>query len=348
MNRIAQIIGTFILTALATGAPQAEQIWITAGTDGFSGLLLEGSGIPNVGVIFFHGRNGDPDGHVVGELRQSLNADGYTTLSIENPTPPGAPPYSFKHYLSLEDTVDDLVFGRVKAAVDELVTRNSYIDTVVLGGFSLGSRFATAGAAAWQQGLLTGINPGVQLAGLVGVSMYSNIVSGDGTVAPPATPASPTTLDEINIYDTVNNLALINSIPALDIYGDLDTQAASLAGARSGAFGGDPLSYAQIALGCPDFINATYYANNGGAAVPYAENHCHQLRNGFLSQGDIDSDNPAVVLRGSPSAPLESAASDWFAQQVPLTPIPVPASLPLMLSAVVGTALFARRRRPSQ
>jgi len=232
------------LTALATGAPQAEQIWITAGTDGFSGLLLEGSGIPNVGVIFFHGRNGDPDGHVVGELRQSLNADGYTTLSIDNPVPPTATPYTFIRYLSFEDTIDDLVFGRVKAAVDELVARNSQIDTVVLGGFSLGSRFATASAAAWQQGLLAGINPGVQLAGLVGVSMYSNISSGGVTTTP--TPASPLTPDDINIYDTVNNLGLVNSIPVLDIYGDLDTTAANLAVARSSAFAGDPLSYAQI------------------------------------------------------------------------------------------------------
>jgi len=345
MNRVTQIISAFILTILAAGAAQAEQIQLTAGTDIFNGLLLEGSGAPNVGVIFFHGRADNPDGHVVGDLRRSLNADGYTTLSIDNPVPPVAP--TFKRYLSNEDTIDDLVFGRVKAAVDELVARNSHIDTVVLGGFSLGSRFATAGAAAWQQGLLADINPGVQLAGLLGIGMYGSIVSGDGTVVTTPTPASPATADEINIYDTVNNLGLISSIPVLDIYGNLDTQAASLAGARSSAFAGDPLSYAQIALACPDFINSTYYANEGGTAIPYAENHCHQLRNGFLSQSDIDSDNPDVVLRGSPGAPLESTVSGWFAQAVPLTPIPIPASLPLMLCAVAGTALFARRRSRS-
>ena len=338
-----RIFCAFALLLLTLSPAQAVLIEINTGSEVFDGLLLEGRSTTNVGIIFLHGRGQQPNGDVVRQLRQSLNANGYTTLSIANPVPIGGT--SFGNYLSNEATIDNQVFDRVGAAVNELVARNNNIDQVVLGGFSLGSRFATASAAAWQQGLLSGIDGNVELAGLVGVGMYSNITSGSITTTP--TPNSPATRDDINVYDTVNNLGLISSIPVLDIYGDLDSHAANFAAARLSAYAGDPLSYTQLALGCPDFITTTYFARNQGLAVPYTENRCHQLRNGFLSEADAENNVAAVELRGSADAPLESSTSAWFADNVPLKPVPVPASLPLLFSGITGLLLLVRRRRNS-
>src|SRR3546814_8399192 len=57
------------------------------GSGRFAALLLEGGGRPATGVVLLHGRNGNPDSAVVGPLRRSLNAAGYTTLSLQNPIP---------------------------------------------------------------------------------------------------------------------------------------------------------------------------------------------------------------------------------------------------------------------
>ena len=45
-----------LLTMAITHVSQAGTISLSTGTENFNGLLLEGSGTPNVGVIFFHGR----------------------------------------------------------------------------------------------------------------------------------------------------------------------------------------------------------------------------------------------------------------------------------------------------
>jgi len=317
------------LGVLLAGVAHATSVTLSTGTETFNGLLLEGAGNPNVGVIFFHGRGQSPDGDVVSHLRQSLNADGYTTLSIDDPVPVSGT--SFADYLANESTIETQVYSYFNAAVDSLVAGNSNIDTIVIAGFSLGSRFATATAAAWEQGLID-VNPNVSLGGLIGVGMYSTY--------------GPSTATDINIYDTVNNLGLISSIPVLDLYGDLDTSAASIAADRMNAYAGGATSYTQVALGCPDFNNTTYYTRSGGGAVPYTENRCHQLRNGYLTAVDANANtNVAVVLRGSPSAPLESTVSAWMSSNVPLTVVPVPAAFWLFVSGVVGLVGFARPRR---
>ena len=108
------------LLLVATGASQASTITLNAGADTFNGLLLEGSSNPNVGVIFFHGRLGQtPNGDVVRHLRQSLNADGYTTLSIDNPVPSSGA--SISSYSSDESAIESRVYSYFNAAVDSLV-----------------------------------------------------------------------------------------------------------------------------------------------------------------------------------------------------------------------------------
>ncbi len=314
------------------GSIQAHAISLSTGSETINGLLLEGNNSPNVGVIFFHGRGQTPNGDVVRQLRKTLNNDGYTTLSIDNPVPTGGT--SFNNYLANEGSVENRVYSYFNTAVNSLVASNNNIDTIVIAGFSLGSRFATATAAAWQQGLLD-INSNVTLGGLIGVGMYGGIGN-----------TSPTTANNINIYDTTNNLNLISTLPVLDIYGDLDSSAASFAANRMTAFGGDDLSYTQLALGCPDFSNNTFYTRNNGAAVSYTESRCHQLRNGFLDASNAASNtNADVILRGSADAPLESATRQWMQNNVPLTAVPVPASVWLFVSGLLGIAGFARRQK---
>jgi dienelactone hydrolase len=307
---------------LADTAPATTTLTINTGTGFFTGLLLEGNEAPNVGVIFFHGRGQHPDGDVVRQLRHSLHADGYTTLSLSNPVPVTGDT-SFASYQTYEDMIDDQVFERATAAVNTLVARNNRIDTIVISGFSLGSRFATAVAAAWEQGLLTGIRPGVRLAGLLGAGMFV----GTGGTVPTVIPAATT--DAINVYDTLHNLELVSAIPVLDIYGDLDRNAAIPARARLAAYDGDPAAYTRAVLACPDFINATYYARSGSNGVTYLENHCHQLRNGYLTGGDAVNRIVAVRLRGAADAPLEATAGNWFRAYVPLAP-PAPVRAPVL------------------
>ena len=321
-----------VLAISITSVAQAVTISLSTGTENFNGLLLEGSGSPNVGVIFFHGRGQTPNGDVVRHLRKSLNTDGYTTLSIDNPVPSSGT--SFSNYLSNESIIESQIFSYFNAAVDSLVASNNNIDTIVIGGFSLGSRFATATAAAWEQGLL-GVNSNVSLAGLLGVGMYSNIGTTDVS-----------TSSNINVFDTINNLGLISSIPVLDMYGNLDSSAANFAADRMNAFAGNPLSYTQVALGCPGFDTTSYYTRDQGAAVSYTENRCHQLRNGYLTEADaINQTNADVVLRGSADAPLELTASNWMANNAPLSAVPIPSAVWLFGSGLIGLVGVARRKK---
>ena len=315
----------FVVALFITGIAHAETISLNTATGTITGLLLEGGGTPNVGVIFFHGRGASPNGDVVGQLRQSLNADGYTTLSIDNPVP-ATGGTTFAEYLADEISIGNQVNDYFNTAVNELVARNSQIDTIVVGGLSLGSRFATATAAALNQGLFS-LNPNVTLGGLLGVGMYST---------------STTT-----VYNTIQNLGLISpDIPVLDLFGDLDSVAANFASDRFNAFPGADALYTQVALGCPDFNSSTFYTRRGGSAIVYDEDTCHQLRNAFPTASDaLNGTNVSVILRGSADAPLESNVSNWFAANVPLTPIPIPPTVWLFGSGLLGLVGMARRKK---
>src|SRR3546814_13147553 len=87
------------------------------GVGPFAALLLEGSGRPATGVVLLHGRNGNPDSAVVGPLRRSLNAAGYTTLSLQNPIPEAGD--EFPNYvadLNGANRVFPEAFARVRTA----------------------------------------------------------------------------------------------------------------------------------------------------------------------------------------------------------------------------------------
>ena len=176
------------------------------GAGSFNGLLLEGNGVANRGVVLMHGRNGNPDAVVVGLLRKSLNGLGYTTLSIENPVPAAGD--EFPHYVAdLKDRnyVFSETTSRVNAALAELKDRG--VKEAVLLGFSMGSRLTAAYLAQKPS------SP-IPVRGLIALSGGTN-------------GAGP-----LNIAASLPNVQQ----PVLDVCGQGDPDVASTAGARKSAY----------------------------------------------------------------------------------------------------------------
>lgn len=137
--------------------PVDENVALDSKTQGgagpFAGLLLAGTGKPATGVILLHGRVGGPDGPVVGWLRKTLNAAGYTTISLENPVPTTGG--EFADYVA-DVTGPNKLFpeagARIKTAMAELKKRGC--QAAVVGGFSMGSRMTSAFLASGAPGAL--------------------------------------------------------------------------------------------------------------------------------------------------------------------------------------------------
>lgn len=316
----------------------AVPVTLTADGTNFNAELLTGTS--NVGVIFYHGRGQTDTGDVVNQLRNSLNADGYTTLSLSNPVPTTGT--LFSDYENEEASINSQMFARLDAALVEM--SNNGIQHVVLSGFSLGSRFMTAAAAAWQQGIFDpGVN--IDLLGLVGVGMDTSIYTSTPTTS------NPTSLSDFNVLDTMSNLGFLNSLPVLDVFGNNDNQASTNAGNRLASYGGDPSLYVQTQLECPP-NNGTYYVrvliNGVYQFQPYylnGDNRCHQLRDGWT----LDANGNYVDtfhVRTNASAPLQTSVNDFFAQHIaPQVSAPEPGALALML---IGLPLLVTVRRKNR
>lgn len=204
---------------------QAVTVSLNSSSEGgssvFAGELLETS-CAKTGVVLFHGRGSTPTGPVVEELRASLYRAGYTTLSIDNPIPlNGLTDFpSYVNDIGTDNYVFPEAYARIRTAINYLQTLG--VEDVVVAGFSLGSRLATAHAARGQIDELP-------ILGLIGVGMYGN------------------SIDPLNVSETLDEV----SIPVVDIYGDADTDAASTAAARLAAYNsGAGLDYTQTELVC--------------------------------------------------------------------------------------------------
>lgn len=214
-------------------------------SNSFTGLLLEGSGNPDVGVVLMHGRESHPDGPVVHQLRYALNSAGYTTLSIDNPqagvdSPPNGNFRDFSDYVADVGSATPYAFpeayARVRTAINHLQSLG--VEKIVVVGFSMGSRFMAAHVALGQVDEL-------EIAGFVGIGMYA---SGPG------------------VLNHSNTLASV-TVPVLDMYGDGDTSAESTAPDRLAAYHGDAQDYTVVVLDCAAGLSA---------------DQCHQL-NGLKS-----------------------------------------------------------------
>lgn len=321
LSAIAGAAGASVINCTQLSYSVSGDTCLTLQTDtGNTYHALYRAGSNGVGIIFFHGRGQNPNGDVVRQLRLTFNQLGYSTLSLKNPTPADGNT-RFNSYLRNETMIGDQVFARVTTAIDALHTYGA--DDIVLAGFSIGSRFATAVAAAWQAGLLHPA-PSAKLRGLIGIGMYGNIVTANAYTAP--TPRSPTTLGAINVYDTIDNLALLKTLPVLDIYGSHDSLAVIQAPARRAAYPGIVSNYTQAIIDCPSPQGGDY-ARNHGRFVDYYPNagyqRCHPLRNAYL-RSPAGQFTLNMRLRGNANAPLETAARHWLTTHVPGTKHTVP------------------------
>ena len=196
------------------------------GNSTFSGVLLETS-CAKVGVVLYHGRGLTPRSAVIEEMRTSLYRAGYSTLSIENPLPLNGQTdfLSYVNDVSNDNYVFPEAYARMRTAINHLQSLG--VEEVVVAGFSLGSRLATAHVARGQMNELP-------ILGLLGVGMYGN------------------SIDPLNVAKTLGEV----TVPVLDLYGDADTDAVDTAAARLAAYNsGIGLDYTQIELACIPGLN---------------------------------------------------------------------------------------------
>lgn len=288
-SRYLFLLGVLVVFMLGIAASaHAIPVTLSTSSGNFDGLLLEGADSPNVGVVLLHGRGGNSDSAVVRQLRTSLNNSGYTTLSIADPIPADANgngvATDFSDYVADlygANTVFPDMHERVQASLAYFAGLG--IDQVVIAGFSLGSRFATEYVARGQR-------PGdLPIAGLIGVGMYG------------------TSIDPYNISLTLDEL----TVPVLDVFGNMDSNAVNTAAARRAAYGGNAADYTQVQLTCPAGV---------------VGNNCHKLSG----------------LKGADDRPLETTVRTWIQHVAPLS-VREPATGMLLLAGIVGLTL---RRRP--
>ena len=218
LSYIALIILSTPSTAATIGLSSIAEGGSTAS---FRGELLNGAGNPAVGVILLHGRTGNADSAVVSELRQSINLAGYTTLSIDEPVPAAGTLFQdYVNDVNGANTVFPELYARVRTASNTL--ENLGVNQIVLLGFSLGGRMASAHVARGQIDELP-------IVGLIGVGLAGN------------------SIDPLNAALTLDEV----SIPALDIFGDNDIDAVSTAAARQAAYNsGSGTDYIQKMVEC--------------------------------------------------------------------------------------------------
>lgn len=276
-----------IVASSVSGAASITLSSIAEGgnTSSFNGLMLEGVSSPNVGVVLLHGRTGNADSVVVSELRQSINSIGYTTLSIDEPVPAAGTDFiDYVNDVNGANAVFPELYARVRTAINELESRG--IDEVVLLGFSLGGRMASAHVARGQIDELP-------VTGMIGIGMYAN------------------SIDPLNVGLTLDEV----SVPVLDIFGDNDLTAINTAAARLSAYNsGSGVSYTQIMVEC---IDSTI------DCVP------HNFE-GYRGVG-----NPV----------LETQVNNWLVSNAPI--IPIPGTVWLLGSGLIGLVGFARRKLDS-
>lgn len=342
LKNITKVCCLLAFMAIST---QSHAVVVSMDANGvaFQGNLRAGDPTNNVGILFFGGRGGNMNGNFVKHVGKTMATAGYTNFSLSNPEP--AAGTSWASYVNDEEFIGQQVIARLDAALTEMANRG--IEHIVFAGISLGSRFMTAAVAAWEQGLFTP-TANINLVGLIGASMYPE--TGTPTLA--RTPSNPASISDINFYDIEKNMALNDSVPVLDIYGDNDPKAAIFAPARRAAYGGNPSEYVQAEVACPA-DNGTYYAWLGGnnyvsyydhaSADPYKR--CHQLRDGYLSDGN-GGFYKDLVLRETINAPVERSILAFMDQHVlPQTQsVPEASSIWILLAGLPLLLVGFRKR----
>jgi len=253
-----------------------------SGNSSFSAELLTTS-CAKVGIVMFHGRGSTPTGPVVTEISDSLNRAGYTTLSIANPLPLNQQT-DFNSYIddvNANNYVFPEAYARMRTAINHLESQG--VEQVVVAGFSLGSRLATAHVARGQIDELP-------IIGLVGVGMYG------------------TSIEPLNISTTIDEV----SVPVLDVYGDTDTNAVNTAVARQNAYNaGTGTNYTQSSLVCLSGLNCHQLEGIKGDDSKLFEIELIAWMQSFAPASVISGCTP-VTTTNSPSETGSSGSFELF------------------------------------
>lgn len=253
-----------------------------SGNSSFSAELLTTS-CAKVGIVMFHGRGSTPTGPVVTEISDSLNRAGYTTLSIANPLPLNQQT-DFNSYIddvNANNYVFPEAYARMRTAINHLESQG--VEQVVVAGFSLGSRLATAHVARGQIDELP-------IIGLVGVGMYG------------------TSIEPLNISTTIDEV----SVPVLDVYGDTDTNAVNTAVTRQNAYNaGTGTNYTQSSLVCISGLNCHQLEGIKGDDSKLFEIELIAWMQSFAPASVISGCTP-VTTTNSPSETGSSGSFELF------------------------------------
>jgi hypothetical protein len=347
VKRLSRLYVTLIIVLVPYSAHAYTDLNFVATSFGgesvsaFDARLRTGTSFGNIGVIMMHGRydydaamaaDAYINAGVVSPLQYSLNQAGFTTMSIQSPmfvdVADAANGYTqFSYYRNHESLLDQEVFNRVTASANYLYD-NYGITQFVLAGHSLGSRYATASAAAWQNSMLDPYlhSSSMELLGLVAAGMVTN---GATSASVPGTPSSlvGANLADINVLDTLGNLSHVNGLQVLDLQTSGDLTALSDALTRSNIGSAVASSYTQYTMDSPLGFP---YLNASGAT--YSENDAHNFRNGYLLPGEYDAKygagscteafcmDPAYFLSGDGATSMGSMdtyVSGWVTAAVP-------------------------------
>lgn len=329
----------------------------------FDARLRTGSTYGDIGVIMMHGRydhdaamaaSAYTEAAVVSPLQHSLNKAGFTTLSIQSPlfvdVADGANGYTlFNYYRNHESLLDQEVFNRITASANYLYD-NYGVTRFVLAGHSLGSRYVTASAAAWQNDLLDPYlhSTSMTLLGLVGAGMVTDGATSGSVLGTPISLVG-STLSDINVLDTLGNLNHVNGLQVLDLQTTGDLTALDSALARSLNGGAVAASYTQHTLDSP---MGYPYLNADGTI--YGENDAHKFGNGYLLASDYDAKygagsctetlclDPDYFLSGDGATSVGSM--DTYVSGWVTTAVPEPSTWLMFSVGLMGVFVAGRRR----
>jgi hypothetical protein len=175
---------------------------------------------------------------------------------------------------------------------------------VLLIGISGGARFMVAYALAKKLGLVPESDK-FSIPGLLAFNIYTNLRHSKPT------PAQITELYQINHMDLRSNIERLPDTLIYDVYTNLDSIAADMAGVRETRFKQAGLNFKQHCITCCDISKDEYYEKHFGEYHLYTEISGHNLKSGYLKRDD-GTYELAHRLHGADDSPVENIIDQFL------------------------------------